>query len=150
MKRATMAAVAFFLVVGSLPSDITEYGRLQAIIDASCNEYKVSATWATANFWNEHSGLKNNNVPCKYGRTAHGPGGLLLATAREMGYKGPEAGLDDPAVSIPLCVAYMAKLQRRYDCDMSKVISHYKTGKAGNAEYYRRVLKIIEETGGRE
>ncbi len=89
---------------------------------------------------------KNINVWCpKLKVWAHGPGGILLTTARQMGFKGPETDLNKPEISIPLCVKYYNWLMCRYNDNVIMAVSYYKTGHPDSPVYYERVKYVAEK-----
>lgn len=148
MKRLITVVVILLVLAPLSPSGIHEFGVISALVQEACVKYGVPVDWALANFWNEHDGLKNNNAKCKYG-VAYGPGGMLYKTATEdLGYTGPESGLKNITVSVPLCVKFMAVLMKQYHGDMAKVISHYKTGRPYKVKYYYRVKAIRDALAG--
>ena len=141
-KKIVFALFILALISPLAPTGVRDFGAICQVIESSCKEYNFSPAWATAIIWSEHDGLRNLNAKCKYGRLAYGPGGLLLLTARDVGYRGAESGLNNYKVSIPLCIKYMAELDKIFKGDKKKVISFYKTGKSDKVIYYERVLKI--------
>ena len=141
-KKIVFALLIIALISPLAPSRVRDFGAICQVLEKSCKEYGFSPSWATAIIWSEHDGLKNINEKCKYDRLAYGPGGLLLLTARDVGYRGAESGLNNYNVSVPLCIQYMAKLDKTFKGDKKKVISFYKTGKTDKEIYYDRVLKI--------
>lgn len=124
---------------------ITEEGKIQIIINKSCAKIGVPPAFATALFYSE-TGLKSyNTYECKVKALSYSVPQILCDTAMEMGFEGKCVQLSDPAVSIPLAVKYVRKLIRIYHGDLSKVVSHYKTGHADHPIYYERLQAIQKE-----
>jgi len=92
------------------------------------------------------------------GGKAHGIGQMWLATARDIGYTGPQGdpvsgtGLYDPRIAIPLTARYLATMMKRYGGNVSAALSGYNAGHSmipatgspeqirntGNREYVRK------------
>ena len=145
--RKLFIIVALFLFCGCAPQPESDNQKMIRIIHEACDVFNFSYDWAMAVMWSEHSGIKNINQKCSHHRTAYGPGGMLYRTAKEdMGFDGKEEDLNNYEVSIPLCVAYMAKLYKAYG-RMDYTVSHYQSGNKHNMKYFKKVQKIIFDGG---
>ena len=123
----------------------SEFGKISNVTAAACLLYNVERSHIDALFA-EESGFHNVKTwEPRIKKYAHGPGQILYNTAKDVGYKGPESGLDDINISIPLKVKFVKKLWRRYKGDWSKICSHYKTGKARYVKYGEAHNKIYQE-----
>jgi hypothetical protein len=142
--RKLLLIGALLLFCGCVPQPESDNQKMIRIIHEACDVFDFPVDWAMAIMWSEHSGIKNVNQKCSHKRTAYGPGGILYRTAKEdLGYKGKESALNDYNVSIPLCVAYMAKLYKIYNGNMVFVVNHYQSGNKYNNKYYNKIEKII-------
>lgn len=90
----------------------------QAIVEPTAALYNISPSWVYAVIGTESGDLATFtfNEPAATweparGEFAWGPMQILESTARDMGFSGSAAQLNDPAVSIPLGITYMAWLR---------------------------------------
>lgn len=154
MKKLFLICLFVCLFAGCTTYKETELEKMLKVINTACDDYCFPYQWALAIFWSEHSGIKNINQKCSYGRTAYGVGGLLYMTAKQdLGFTGKESELNDYNVSIPLCVKFMAKLNKAYKGDMKKVVNHYISGNPNNERhkhYYDKIIQIIYDMGSVE
>jgi soluble lytic murein transglycosylase-like protein len=123
----------------------SEFGKISTVTAAACLLYNVERSHIDALFA-EESGFHNiRTYEPRIKKYAHGPGQILYNTAKDVGYKGPECGLDDINISIPLKVKFVKKLWKRYHGDWSKICSHYKTGRSHYVRYGEAHNKIYQE-----
>ena len=123
----------------------SDFGKISNITAAACLLYNVERSHIDALFA-EESGFKNiRTYEPRIKKYAHGPGQILYNTAKDVGYTGPESGLDDINISIPLKVKFVKKLWKRYKGNWSMICSHYKTGKARYTKYGKAHNAIYQE-----
>jgi soluble lytic murein transglycosylase-like protein len=135
----------------------SEFSKTLSLIYSDCEKYKVNPDWVLIIFRDESTRLKNITVcePLYIRRyqkcvKAYGVSQILLRTAREMGYKGPEKELEKKEINIETGIKFIHLLCGAYNGDMAKVISHYKTGKPYHSKYYRRLyLKYLKLKGAK-
>ena len=145
MKSLILAAIITLSTAVLCYAPESEFGKISSVTAAACLLYNVERSHIDALFA-EESGFKNiRTYEPRIKKYAHGPGQILLNTARDVEYKGPESGLDDINISIPLKVKFVKKLYWRYHGDWSKICSHYKTGKGRYTRYGQQHNKIYQE-----
>jgi soluble lytic murein transglycosylase-like protein len=121
------------------------FGNIADITTAACAAYGVDKTHIDALFF-EETGINNIRTrETRIKKYAYGPGQILYNTAKDVGYTGPECGLNDAHISIPFTVKFVAKLFKRYHGDWSKICSHYKTGRSRYGKYGKAHNAIYQE-----
>lgn len=145
--RSILIAMLLFILPVRCHAPVSEFWKTLSIIYTACDEYHVNTDWELVMFNDESPGLKGDTV-CepkyikKYYQCikAHAVPQLLLRTAGEMGFKGDEKELDKNETAIPLATKFIEHLCRMYHSNMSKVISHYKSGSPKHTKFYERLL----------
>lgn len=97
----------------------------EALIQQMSVLWQVPAEWIRAVMMAESSGDPDNYNP---GDPSYGLMGMMLKTARGLGYSGSAEGLFDPETNLYLGSKLLAQLRDRYGDDLRRVYSAYNSG----------------------
>ena len=121
----------------------TEFSKTIIIIEQACVRFNYSVSKALSLLATENDFKNTTTFQKSTCRHYYGAGQICLETAKIPGlhFKGTEKDLENPKISIPLCVHYLKIFDKRFHHNYEKTVAHY-SGYVGQPNREKHFFKV--------